>query len=210
MNKGKVLILNKSGFLNYIRINRSLFVLAVFYILGVSFGVFLITKNNTTYNFSELLFNEYLSNRINQTFGIVFLNSLFSMLIVVFFTFLSGTSFVGVVLSPLLMSAFGYLNGAFSGYIYIENSMKGIAFNAVIIIPSTILFILGVLLCAKESLNFSCELVKLTFYKGYSSPKIFELFKGYCLKYLLLLILVLISSLIDGIFSVNFIKYFDF
>jgi len=210
MNRGKVFTLNKSGFINYIYKNKGLFLLTIFYILGLVLGVLLIRKNNVTYNFSELLFNEYILNRTNTTFISVFLSSFFTMFILVFIVFLSGTSFVGVVLSPITVVAFGYLNGAFLSYIYIQNSIKGIAFNAVIIIPTAILFIIGLLLSARESLNFSSELVKLTFYKGYASSKVFELFKNYCVKYALLLFLSISSALFDGVFSVSFIKYFDF
>lgn len=210
MNRGKVLTLSKSGFINYIYKNKGLFLLSLFYLLGLIFGVLLIRKNNITYNFSELIFKEYILNRTNTTFISVFLSSFFTMFVFVFFVFLSGTSFVGVVLSPILILAFGYLNGAFLSYVYIQNSIKGIAFNAVIIIPTAILFIIGLLLSAKESLGFSTELIKLTFYKGYASSKIFELFKNYCVKYALLLFLSIAAALFDGIFSVSFIKYFNF
>lgn len=210
MQRGKVLTLNKSGFFNFIYQNKSLLLLSLFYLIGLILGVFLITKNDTTYEISEMLFNKYILARTDTTFGTVFLNSFLSVLIFVFVVFLSGTSFVGIVLSPLSISLIGYINGAFLSYIYIQNSIKGIAFNAVIILPSAILFLIGIILSAKQSLIFSCELVKLTFYKGYSSVNIFELFKSYCVKYALLLFLPIFSSIIDGIFSILFIKYFDF
>lgn len=210
MQKGKVLTLNKSGFFNYIYKNKALLLLSVFYVLGLLLGVFLISKNNTTYQLAEILFNQYITKRIDTTFSTVFLSSLFTMFVFVFIVFVSGTSFVGIVLSPLSISLIGYINGAFLSYIYIENSIKGIAFNAVIILPTVILFLIGIILSAKQSLSFSCELVKLTFYKGYSSVNIFELFKSYCAKYALLLLLPIIASLVDGIFSIAFIKYFDF
>ena len=187
MNRGKVLALNKSGFLSYFYKNKALFLISVFYVVGLVLGVLLIHKNNVTYNFSQFLFKEYILNRTNTKFLSVFFSSFFTMFLFVFIVFLSGTSFVGVVLSPIVIIAFGYLNGAFLSYIYIQNSIKGIAFNAVIVIPTAILFIIGLLLSARESLGFSSELIKLTFYKGYASSKIFELFKNYCIKYALLL-----------------------
>lgn len=210
MQKGKVLMLNKSGFFNYIYKNKALLLLSIFYILGLLFGVFLITKNNTTYELAKILFNQYISTRTNSTFTTIFLSSISSMFIFVFIVFVSGTSFVGIVLSPLSISLLGYINGAFLSYIYIQNSIKGIAFNAVIILPTVILFLIGIILSAKESLTFSCELVKLTFYKGYSSVNIFEIFKNHCAKFALLLLLPIFASVIDGIFSIAFIKYFDF
>lgn len=210
MKRGKVLALNKSGFFNYLYKNKILFLLVLFYAVGLILGVFLISKNNITYSLSEILFNQYIQRRTDTTFGSVFINSFLSMLISVFVLFLSGTSFVGIILSPVCISLIGYINGAFLSYIYTQNSIKGIAFNAVIILPTAILFLLAIILSAKQSLSFSLELVKLTFYKEYSSANIFELFKGYCVKYFLLLILPLLSSVVDGVFSVSFIKFFDF
>lgn len=210
MRRSTVLSLKKFNILSYLAKNRSLLVLTLFFIIGIIIGVVFLEKSDNTYNISHLLFNSYISSRLKNTFIYVFLKSFLSFLIACFIIFLTGTSFIGVVLSPAVVFVYGYLSGAFLGYIYLEYSIKGIAFNAVVIIPTVILFLIGFILSARESLNFSCELVKLTFNKSYATGNIFDYFKSYCGRYLFLLLLPLISAIVDGVFSVSVLKFFDF
>ena len=210
MKRSRVLCLNKSGFTNYLYKNRVILLLALFFILGIIFGVISLRKSETTYNLSKILFERYLSCRESPSFINVFIKYLLSAIVVLFIIYISGTSFIGIILSPFIMLCIGYTFGAFLGYIYQLYSIKGIAFNAIMIIPASIFLLIAFLLTAKDALNFSYELLKLTFNSGYSASNIFECFKSYCKKYLLFLILPIISAVIDALFSITVLKFFDF
>ncbi|MBE6732603.1 MAG: hypothetical protein E7561_01230 [Ruminococcaceae bacterium] len=210
MKRSRVLSLNKSGFTNYLYKNRILLLLALFFALGIIFGVTLLQKSDVTSSISKVLFERYLSNRANPLFIHIFFKYLLSSVVLLFLIYISGTSFIGVVLSPFMMLGIGYFLGGFLGYVYHLHSIKGIAFNAIMIIPASIFLIIAFLLSAKDALNFSYELLKLTFNSGYCSGNIFELFKGYCRRYLLFLILPIVSAIIDALFSITVLKFFDF
>lgn len=210
MRKGRVLSLNKSQFTNYLYKNRIILLLALFFIFGIFLGVALLEKSNVTYSVSELFFEKYLINHFGASFIKIFFNYFLSAVVLIFVIFISGTSFIGVVLSPFIMLLIGYFFGGFLGFVYHLHSIKGIAFNAVMIIPPAIFLIIGFLLSAKQSLNFSNELLKLTFRSSYSSGSVFELFKDYCIKYLLFLIFPIVSAVVDGLFSRTVLKFFDF
>ncbi len=210
MRKGTVLNLNKLTFLNSARKNKSLIFLSSVFLLGITLGVIFLSKSDTTLMFSKFTFENFLSVRLDKPFWQILLKSLFYSLVYVFLMFVCGTSFVGIVLTPVLTLIKGYLYGGFLAYIYATYLLKGIAFNAVIFLPSALIFTIAFLFCAKLSLNFSYELLGLTFRENYNSPKIYTLFKNYCSKYLLNLIFVLISALVDALSSIVFFKFFDF
>lgn len=210
MRKGTVLNLNRLTFLNSARKNKSLIFLSFIFLLGIILGIIFLSKSDTTLMFSKFTFENFLFVRLDKPFWKILLKSLFYSLVHIFLMFVCGTSFVGIVLTPVLTLIKGYLYGGFLAYIYVTYLLKGIAFNAVIFLPSAIIFTITFLFCAKLSLGFSYELLGLTFKENYNSPKIYTLFKNYCSKYLLNLIFVLISSLIDSLFSIVFLHYFDF
>ena len=67
MSRGKVLTLSKSGFINYIYKNKGLFLLSLFYLLGLVLGVLLIHKNNVTYNLQNFNLEKPVFSRVSET-----------------------------------------------------------------------------------------------------------------------------------------------
>jgi len=210
MKRSTILVLNRFSFINYLRKNRIILILSTFFLLGILLGVLLFNKSEISQELSKSFYDEFLTLRINKKFFYILFNSFLSSFLLIFSLFIIGTSMVGLVLSPFFVCVSGYLYGAFLSFLYSTHSLKGIAFNAIIIIPSAIFILLCLLLSARESLNFSCELIKLTFKRNYASGNIFDFFKNYCGRYIVLLVLLLISSVIDAAFSVLFLDYFKF
>jgi hypothetical protein len=123
--------------------------------------------------------------------------------------FISGTSVVGTVLSPCVLLWQGFYFGVLATHLYAVYALKGIAFNAILLIPSNAVFALVLIFSSQEAIRFALLLTKNFTPQGVS-VSIFENFKIYCKKFSYFLLLTLFSALADGILSTYFIKFFNF
>ena len=117
--------------------------------------------------------------------------------------FAAGTSVLGVVLVPIAAAVRCVLYGSVSALLYSQYSVKGIAFNAVLIIPTEIIFAVALLLAARESVRFSLGMAKLTLPSA-SPVNLSADFRSYCSKYILICLLTLLSAIIDAVMSCSF------
>ena len=113
----------------------------------------------------------------------------------------------GVITAPLLLGFKGYFYGAVAALLYNTYALKGVAFNAVIILPSAIFLIIALLLSAEDSVKFSFVLAKLTM-SEYSSHNMPEAFKKYSVRYLAFTILLVVSAAVDALITHNFLRKF--
>ena len=82
--------------------------------------------------------------------------------------------------------------------------MKGIAFNAVLIIPSAFVFVIALLLASRESMRFSILIAKISL-PGSASVNLSFDFKNYCGRYLFIVLIALASALTDAVLSCSFL-----
>ena len=126
-----------------------------------------------------------------------------------FLAFLLGASVFGVITVPCFVLIKGFIYGGITAYLYSEFALKGIAFNAVVFIPSIIIFIIVWLVASREAIRFSLKLSSLTL----NNTMPFSLsddFKDYGIKYLIFAAVVILSALADACISVSVLKYFSF
>ena len=209
MNRGKVLNITKLKFVNYILENKVLLIALFVFLLGVILGVTVFIDHDYISEFTERYLNEFINLRLDGTFLKVFVNSLFDYLLVLVIFFVFGTSIFGVATTPIVLWACGAFYGSITSYLYSEYSLKGIAFNAVIFIPSNIIFSVLLLFVCKETVNFSLNLSTITF----GSSTTFNLpnrFKRFLILFSLFFGVCIISALLDAVISIGFIKYFTF
>lgn len=209
MKKGTVLNLRGCNkVLEFIRLNNLILCLTLFFIVGLSLGIFTLKK----YTFFENWAGDYILNFITARTGVKFLKIVFSSFLSSMFfmiiSFISGTSIIGVILVPLCVAFRGYLYGVVSALLYSEYSLKGIAFHAVILLPSAIIFTIAFILSARESVRFSLVLAKLTLPVTVPANLAYD-FKNYCGRNLLLCLLVLVSAVVDAVISTNFLIRFS-
>ena len=127
---------------------------------------------------------------------------------VLFFVFFLGTSLFGVITVPCLVVLKGFLYGGITAYLYSEYSLKGVTFNALVFVPSVIIFIVVMLVAARESIRFSLKLSSLTLNRTLPFS-LSQNFKDYSVKYIIFAVIVIFSSLIDALISRGILKYFD-
>ena len=208
MQKGRVFSLRKFGITEFFQKNSFLIILTICFILGIFLGVFIFDDISALKNYPQKYIEEYILARTDMPFlKILFISSV-EFWAVLFFTFFLGTSLFGVITVPFLLILKGFLYGGITAFLYSTYALKGVAFNAVVFVPSVIIFIIVLLIAARESIRFSMKLSSLTLNKTLPF-NLSQNFKDYCIKYLIFAVVVIFSSLIDALISVGILKYFS-
>ena len=203
MKKGTVLSLKKIRLSEFIIKNNTLVLLVCLFIAGIAAGTFAGKRFSALADYSAKYLERFIAERQGVSFLSVAVNSFAESALVLLAVFAAGTSVLGVVLSPLAAAARCVLYGGVSALLYSEYSVKGIAFNAVLVIPSEIIFAVALLLAAKESLRFSLGMARLTL-PAAPPVNLSAEFRAYCGKYLIICLLTLLSALTDAVMSCSF------
>lgn len=209
MKRGTVLNLKfYNKVFEFVKINNLLLCLTLFFIGGFVFGIFIFDKYTSLNDWADKFVLNFISNRTDEKFFKIVFTSFFSSMLFMLYSFIGGTSIVGVISIPLIIGVKGCLLGAVSAVLYSEYFLKGIAFQAIILMPSTIIFTIALILSAREAMRFSLIVSKLTLPTSMPKNLSFD-FKNYCIKNILLSLLVLLSSVIDAVISTNFLVKFS-
>ena len=204
MRKGKVLSLKNFRFTEFVAKNNILAVLFVLITSGVAVGIFTESKLQVLSQYSASYVERFVALRSGESFVSVALSSFMSSALVLLVLFAAGTSMLGVILVPFLAALRGVFYGGVSALLYSEYSVKGIAFNAVLIVPSAFVFVVALLLAARESMRFSLIIAKMSL-PGSPSVNLSFDFKNYCGRYLFIVLIALASALTDAVLSCSFL-----
>lgn len=204
MRKGKVLSLKNLKFTEFIAKNNILAVLVILITAGIAVGIFTESKLQVLSRYSASYVERFVALRSGESFLSVALSSFMSSALVLLALFAAGTSMLGVILVPFLAALRGVFYGGVSALLYSEYSVKGIAFNAVLIVPSAFVFVIALLLAARESMRFSLLIAKMSL-PGAPSVNLSFDFKNYCGRYLFISLIALASALTDAVLSCSFL-----
>lgn len=208
MQRGKVLNLSRLRFTEVLFKNKLLIISIAVFLAGIIFGIISVGKYKNLTDFSAGFITDFMNLRNTEKFSKILLSSFFNSVTVLIVFAVFGTSMFGVVTVPFLLSVIGVIFGNITAYLYSEFALKGIAFNAVIFLPSVIVFLIVLLLASKEAVNFSLKISSLTFSKSGLYNLTLE-FKKFLISFLLFISAALVSSIIDAVISCSFIKYFQ-
>lgn len=208
MRKGMIVSLKRLKLLDYVTLNKIFILLCVFFIAGITIGSVVYAKNDRLMQLSKNIFDNYL--KIHTKHWAYILSVIFfKYFIILTLYFLSGTSMLGIVTVPFLMLWQGILGGNLSAYLYSAYELKGIAFNAIIMLPPSIIFSFCTFSAAREAINFSFVLARLTMPKS-KPANIYTDFRKYCGKYIIVLCVTLLSVILDLLLNLLFFKFFKF
>ncbi len=209
MHYGTVLKLRGyKSFFSFLQNNYWLLISATFFVVGLAFGVFSFGKYTLVLEWSKDFISEFIVLRSSSSFLKVVVDSFLSSMLFIVLIFICGTSLFGLGLVPVFVTVRGFLYGSVTALLYSEYSLKGIAFHAVLVMPSAVFFIIALIIAAVESIRFSFVFSRLTLPN--SMPVNLSVnFKRYCYKYLLLCILILLSAVADALISCNFLSKFS-
>lgn len=209
MRNSAILNLNRTKIFNVLSKNKFTFSILLCYVIGIVLGVVCLKNSQTVYNTAKSDFVNYLSVRYNLAFFNVFLNAFLAVLPFCLVIFLCGTSVVGVVLIPICVCYCGFEYGICTAYLYKQYLLQGIAFNSLILIPATLVSILGYILLSKEAFGFSVQLLRITM-PNYNNVGVYSGFKGYTKRFLLLILIFIGSALADSLLNFAFLDFFNF
>ena len=209
MKKSRVVSLKNVGIVDFFNRNIIIVVLCLLFVAGVIISTVCYIKSPAANSLAKEWFVDYISFRASGSFLSIFLNSLLFFLIVSLCVFGCGTSMVGVVLVPMISGYLGFRYGSIASYIYSIYELKGIAFNSVILIPPTAIFLVGLFYASRCSVEFSLIISRLTVPKTVARNLSVD-FKNYCSKYMVLLVIIVFVALIDALFCRWFIGFFEF
>ena len=176
----------------------------VLIVAGVAVGIFTESKLKVLSNYSALYLERFISLRSGESFLSIALSSFMGSALVLLILFAAGTSILGVIFVPFLAVFRGVFYGGISALLYSEYAVKGIAFNAVLIIPSAFVFVIALLLASRESMRFSILIAKISL-PGSASVNLSFDFKNYCGRYLFIVLIALASALTDAVLSCSFL-----
>lgn len=209
MRKGIIVNLKRFKLLDYVTLNKVFILLCVLFITGITIGSVIYPKNLTISEFSKDFFENYITVHNSNSFFKKLFSGFLKYLAVLLLYFLSGTSMLGVAVIPFLTVWQGIAFGNISAYLYAEHALKGIAFNAIILVPPSIIFTICTFFAAKESINFSLLLAKLTLPKS-KPANIYIDFRKYCARFIVFVAVSFVAAMADVALNLLFLHFFDF
>ena len=189
----------------FVKNNRLIIFLTVSFILGLLFGSYS-DFGGSLRDFAEKYFSSFVSIRQSESFLRIFFHSFMTSALWLLVSFFLGTGVMGFLILPVSSAVFGFFYGAVISYLYSEYALLGVAFHAVILLPSALLTVLAFLLSSAQSVRFSRSLSGLVFYSR--SVDLSVLFKEFCKSFLYYLLVIFISAILDGLFSIKFLGSF--
>lgn len=209
MQRGRVLNLSKYQVLTFLKANSYFLIGFSFLGIGVILGLVFFDNFKIVSYFLEHFFEDFISIRQDSKFLKIVFSSFFKSLFLFLFLFISGTSLFGVVTIPLTLSFSGFFYGSAVAYLYSSFALKGVAFNAVIFLPSSIVLLIFIVFAARSALCFSLNIARLTMPNG-AGGDLFLQFKDYSLKFMLITLGSVSSALVDALTAVSMLKFFEF
>ena len=209
MKKGVILNFKKLRVLDYVNLNKIFLLLCLLFTIGITVGCAVFSKNEWLADISKELFADYISIHNEGSFLSKFGNCFLKYFIFLFLYFVFGTSMLGVAIAPFLTIWQGILFAGMTSYLYAEYSLNGIAFNAIILIPPSIIFYICSFFAARESISFSLIFAKLTLPRS-KPANIYIDFKKYCCKYLIFIAVTVFSVVTDIILNILLSNFFNF
>lgn len=209
MRRTTLLNLHKFKLTDIFAGNKVLILTIFFFLTGVFISVVLRGNNQTVSALGGRLYEIYRQQHFELEFLSVFSNTVIFNLLILCICFTAGTSMFGVLLSPLICFFYGGIFGSLASYMCVTYLLKGIAFNAVVLIPGYIISAIVLLFASREAILFSYSVSGLTFNNGIHNDLPYK-FKGYCIKFLIMAVFNILSAILDGVFSSSLIKIFEF
>lgn len=192
----------------FLRLNSYNIVLTVVCLSGITVGILGTEWNDKFFETFKNYTERFLELRTQKIFLPIFSDCLLLNFGFLLLIFIFGTSVTGITLAPILIFIRSLFFGAVAGIIYSEYSLKGIALNALILIPPTLIAVIFLILSAREAMKFSLLLIRQTLPET-KPQNLSVFFNRYSTKNILLLMPIIISSVLDGWLSIKLFSFFE-
>lgn len=187
--------------------NKLIMVLFALFLLGMVYGALSVADlGEELLKSADFITQGFISIRRMQSIFITLGSSFISSSILLLIVYLMGYSSIGQPITFFIPFFRGLGLGFSMGYLYTYFGGKGIAYCLVLLLPHALVSTLALVLGAKESIRFS----NLLFRNFFSKENLISLktLKLYTSKFLIIIFLVLISAIIDCVFTFLFSRFF--
>lgn len=208
MNRSTVLDLKKIRIFKGIVYNRITILLMVSFFIGIIIGTASFEKSTVSSWVAKTIFSAFLNAHTDVSFFKGVVAFALPELLFLIILFLSGTSVLGIIISPMIIVVRGFLYGSLCSFLYSSYGVKGIAVNAVIIVPSAIIIMLALIFVAKYAISFSLIIAKLTLPRTAPANLCID-FKKYYIQCAVLIPLIFVAALLDALLSKSFLLAFN-
>lgn len=191
--------------------SKHMLTLVMFFVffLGLLSGNFLVKSSTSTYETVNTLFQNYLQGLSGQTVISSFFSQVLINIILIALCFVFGLCAIGFPVPIILNLIKGISIGALSSFMYAEYALKGFGYCMLVFYPVQIALSLIMLKSGKESFSMSTSIFKILSDSRQKQIGGTE-FKAYIIKFLILLVVCIIITLISAVLSVYVIKLFNF
>lgn len=177
---------------------KNLFFFTLF-ICGLILGVLTIKNKNTELNnLLKSFLTNYIAVRTESNIPECIFDTSILVILIPLITFVLGLCAVGVPIIIAIPTLVGVILGMTIGVLYLQYTLQGLGYSALIIMPSAAIIIGTLLKCCNESINMSLEIIYMIIGGNKRTNQTNEL-KEYCLKYLVLTIPFLVSAILNTI-----------
>ncbi len=197
-------------FKRYFQKNKRFMVMVAALVAGMCLGALFVRWQGAGHAVQiDQLFAGYVSRREAQHFLQTLLFSFLSAFWFVALAFCSGMFVFGAPVTVLIALFKGLGFGLYSGYLYAAHGLQGVAFSALLLVPSGLISSLAVLVGCKEAYTFSSKLFGVFRESPVRwQPK--EELRRYGMQFGLILCLLLVSALVDSVMTILFLHFFSF
>ena len=198
-----------NGVITSLKKNRRILIMMLLFAAGMIIGALSLKKADSYLSgaFSDM-FSVYIRSKGSQSLGMNFINSLAVNAALMLAAFVFGLCAVGLPLICILPIIRGVGIGMLSGYLYSNFALRGLGYCVLVIYPGLIPAIFALLLACSAGINSSYEmLLSLSSAKaqrGEGSIKI------YCMRFLIICILIVLAAVTDAAASRLFCRLFSF
>lgn len=155
---------------------------------------------------TEKTINFWLSERNQQTFIQIFINSFIINIMPLSAIFLCGLSCVGFPFVSAIFIIKGLSLGYIAGYLF-SLSAKGIGYYLINIVPANLIFISGLFITTMHSIQMTNDITMCINDKKKLSEKCI---RNYIIRFIIIIIITAFASFTDGVFCKTYSYLFSF
>lgn len=200
---------NGNGVITSLKKNRRILIMMLLFAAGMIIGAVSLKRADSYLSgaFSDM-FSVYIRSKSSQSLGMNFINSLALNAAFMLAAFVFGLCAVGLPLICILPIIRGVGIGMLSGYLYSNFALRGLGYCVLVIYPGLIPAIFALLLACSAGINSSYEMLlslsSVKAQRGEGSIKI------YCMRFLIICILIVLAAVTDAAASRLFCRLFSF
>lgn len=187
--------------------NSRIYFLAFIFSIGIIVGAVCINSDSIIFEKTSNIINSYTLMKAGQGISENFLNSLSSNLTFILSAVFLGFSLIGYPFIFWIPFLKGLGIGSACGYLYSAYKLSGLGYSLLTLFPGAVAATFA-LICA---CNNSCEYSKNAYLKSVLGKGQFE--KGetkiFIIRQFVYTAICIVSSLIDGVFSFAFSRFFE-